>query len=107
MTTDTPQSTATNTATIAGETQALRGNNPINETPETPGKRPAPFFRFQRKWLAIGLALILVGAFLLRPRATPVTFATARYGPLKLTIAASGKVDGDAGDLGFTGSGII
>jgi multidrug efflux pump subunit AcrA (membrane-fusion protein) len=60
------------------------------------------------RWWLLGLVVVCIAAWLtLRQRPTPVTVAKARMGKLNLTIAASGKVDGESGDLGFIGSGKI
>ncbi|MBI2301479.1 MAG: HlyD family efflux transporter periplasmic adaptor subunit [Armatimonadetes bacterium] len=64
--------------------------------------------RRRNRWL-LGLALV-VGLLVLRSlraRIPEVEAAPAERGPLVLTIAASGKVDGVASDLAFDGTGTI
>lgn len=59
---------------------------------------------FAKRWRWISALVILIALILLnnwyhsRPE---VEVAAAEYGPLELTIAASGEVDGVASDLGF------
>lgn len=61
------------------------------------------------RWLWILLALVVLYFFwqFLQSRPQAVTYALARSGPLSLTIAASGEVDGDSSNLSFVGSGTI
>lgn len=63
--------------------------------------------KYPRWWIAALLLGLVVFWFTVQQRPTAVTYATARRGPMTLTIAASGKVEGDASDLGFVGSGTI
>lgn len=64
-------------------------------------------FKNRRNWfLAVVLLAVIVWSFM-GQRPVTVTYAVARQGPMKLAIAASGKVDGDASDLGFVSSGTI
>jgi multidrug efflux pump subunit AcrA (membrane-fusion protein) len=63
--------------------------------------------KYPRWWMAALLLGLGVLWLIARQRPPAVTYATARRGPMTLTIAASGKVEGDASDLGFVGSGTI
>lgn len=66
------------------------------------------WFKNRRQWWpAAALLGIVIIWFFLGQRPVTVTYALAHQGPMKLAIAASGKVDGDASDLSFIGSGTI
>lgn len=65
--------------------------------------------RGKRRWwlIVVPLVVLLVGWWIFQSRTPQVTYAEVRRGPMTLSVAASGKVDGDASDLGFTVNGTI
>jgi len=92
------------TDTADDTTDRAGGTNPLAGAKQ---KWTALVSRHPRWWLAALLLAIVAVWVVSRQRPSVVTYATARNGALDLTIAASGKVDGDSSDLSFAGSGKI
>lgn len=73
----------------------------------TTAGKPALLYRARRYWPVVVVVGVLLMWSHFQQQLPAVTYATAHRAPLTLTVAASGKVDGDSSDLAFTGAGKI